>query len=201
MSKSGRKTEGLGYYYNGSAGEAQCGLEISLISVTDLKSNTAYALDAQQTIDVEGRSRIDLYADHVVKLAPELHRLNIRYLAADAYYSKVKFVSAVMATGLHVVGKLRVEADLLWLYKGGYSGTGRPRKYDGKVDYDADLQRFDDVGDLDDKVRVYTQVVHSKTLNRTVRIVMLRWSKGNKVSHTLLYSTDTELDVMTLINY
>ena len=29
ISKSGRKTEGLGWYYNGSAGEAQRGLEIS----------------------------------------------------------------------------------------------------------------------------------------------------------------------------
>lgn len=201
MSKSGRKTEGLGWYYNGSMGEAQRGLEISMISITDLKSNTAYALDARQTIDVEGRSRVELYADHVVKLAPELHRLNIQHLATDAYYSKVKFVSAVMATGLHVVGKLRVDADLQWLYTGGYSGAGRPRKYDGKIDYDADLQRFDDVGALDDEVRVYTQVVHSKSLNRTVRVVMLRWSQGNKVGRALLYSTDIELDAMKLIKY
>ncbi|MCO1337143.1 hypothetical protein MO867_22745, partial [Microbulbifer sp. OS29] len=43
VSKSGHKTEGLGWYYNGSAGESQHGLEISMISITDLKSNTAYA--------------------------------------------------------------------------------------------------------------------------------------------------------------
>ncbi|MCO1337164.1 hypothetical protein MO867_22860, partial [Microbulbifer sp. OS29] len=48
VNKSGRKTEGLGWYFNGSAGESQRGLEISMISITDLKSNTAYALDAQQ---------------------------------------------------------------------------------------------------------------------------------------------------------
>ncbi|AWF80209.1 hypothetical protein BTJ40_04950 [Microbulbifer sp. A4B17] len=46
MSKSGQKTEGLGWYYNGSARESQRGLEISMISITDLKSNTAYVLDA-----------------------------------------------------------------------------------------------------------------------------------------------------------
>ena len=88
MSKSGRKTEGLGWYYNGSAGEAQLGLEISTISITDLRSNTAYALDSRQTIDVEGKTRVELYAEQVIALAPKLHQLGIKSLAADAYYSK-----------------------------------------------------------------------------------------------------------------
>ena len=33
ISKLGRKTDGLGWYYNGSAGEAQRGLEISTICI------------------------------------------------------------------------------------------------------------------------------------------------------------------------
>lgn len=52
--------------------------EISTICITDLKSNTAYALDSRQTLDVDGATRI------------------VRYIAADAYYSKVKFVSKVV---------------------------------------------------------------------------------------------------------
>ncbi|WP_444919517.1 hypothetical protein ACJJID_10960 [Microbulbifer sp. CnH-101-G] len=68
INKSGKKTEDLGWYYNGSGGASQRGLAISIISITDLKSNTAYAMDAQQTIDEEGRSRIELYAHHTVKL-------------------------------------------------------------------------------------------------------------------------------------
>jgi hypothetical protein len=43
ISKSGRKTEGLGCYYNASAREAQRGFEVSTICITDLNSNTAYA--------------------------------------------------------------------------------------------------------------------------------------------------------------
>lgn len=63
MSKSGRHTEGLGWFYNGSVGEAQRGLELSMISVVDIPSNTAYALDARQTLDEEGRSRTEHYAE------------------------------------------------------------------------------------------------------------------------------------------
>ncbi len=201
ISKSGHNTEGLGWYYNGSANESQRGLEISMISITNLKSNTAYALDAQQTIDEEGRSRVELYADHAIKLAPKLLDLGIKYLATDAYYSKVKFVSPVTLTGLHIVGKLRVDANLQWLYEGVYKGSGRPKKYDGKVDFDTDLYRFDHAGALNDTTEVYTKIVHANFLNRKIRVVMLKSIKGNKEGHALLYSTDTELDAMALISY
>lgn len=201
INKSGKKTEGLGWYYNGSAGASQRGLEISMICITDLKSNTAYALDAQQTIDEEGQSRIELYANHAAKLAPTLLDLGIRYLAADAYYTKVKFISAIIPTGLHIVGKLRADANLLWLYEGVYSGTGRPRKYDEKVDFIADLNRFEHAGALNDSTEVYTKTVYASFLKRVIRVVMLRSTNGEKESHALLYSTDTELDAMTLVAY
>ena len=35
MKKSGKYTEGLGYFYQGQAGKAEKGLEISLISLTE----------------------------------------------------------------------------------------------------------------------------------------------------------------------
>ncbi len=59
--------------------------------------------------------------------------MGISYLAVDAYYFKEKFVSLVAATGLQVVGKLRRDAELLWLaLHWTYSGHGRPEVYDGK---------------------------------------------------------------------
>ncbi|AWF80526.1 hypothetical protein BTJ40_06725 [Microbulbifer sp. A4B17] len=56
INKLAKKMEEWGWYYIGSSGASQRGLEISMISITDLKSNTAYTLDAQQTTDEEGRS-------------------------------------------------------------------------------------------------------------------------------------------------
>jgi hypothetical protein len=103
---------GLGWFYNGSAGVAQRGLEISTLCITELKSNTAYALDSRQTGDIEGSTRVEQYALQVVEMAAHLRQLNVSYLAADAHYSKVKFVSQVAEAGLHLIEKLRVDANL-----------------------------------------------------------------------------------------
>jgi len=131
--KSGQKTDGLGMFYNGCAGKAERGLEISLLSLVNLSSNTAYALDARQTVDQKRKTRVDLYAGQVTSLANQLTERGIKYLAADAYYFKQKFVTPVVQAGLHVVSKLRNDAFLRWPYTGPYSGKGRPRTYGGKV--------------------------------------------------------------------
>jgi hypothetical protein len=47
--KSGRHTEGLDSFYNGSIGKAQRGLEWSVVAVIDVEQGTGYALSAQQT--------------------------------------------------------------------------------------------------------------------------------------------------------
>jgi hypothetical protein len=50
--KSGKKTHGLDWFYNGSASRSQKGLEISTIDVKDVKDvkvRQAYTLSVQQT--------------------------------------------------------------------------------------------------------------------------------------------------------
>ena len=47
LRKSGKKIEGLGMFNFGSTGSAEKGLEVSLISLAHLESNTDYALNAQ----------------------------------------------------------------------------------------------------------------------------------------------------------
>ena len=96
ISKAGKQTDGLGWFYNGNASQSQRGLEASAIFRIDLKSNTAYALEARQTIDQVGKTRVDGYAEHVVAMAPQLLQQGIAYMAADAYYSKIKFVSVIV---------------------------------------------------------------------------------------------------------
>jgi len=106
----------------------------------------------------------------------------------------------VLETGIHLVGKLRINADLQWLYKEKYRGFGRPKKYDGKIFFD-DLARFEHVGMIDEKVTVYATVAYSKSLKCEIRVVMLNWCKGQKTGRALLYSTDVQLDALTQIKY
>ena len=78
-------------------------------------SNTAYALEARQTIDPLNGTRLDLYTKQVQDVAPQLHELGVSYLAVDSHYAKTKFIDGVCDTGLHLVGKLRCDANLLSL--------------------------------------------------------------------------------------
>ncbi len=47
--KSGKKTDGKAYFYNGVAGKSEQGLEISVISIVEIESRLSYSLSVQQT--------------------------------------------------------------------------------------------------------------------------------------------------------
>ena len=53
-------------------------------------------------------------------------------------------MDTVRELNLHFIGKLRVDANLRYLYTGEQKKLGTPRKYDGKVDCN-DLSRLNAV--------------------------------------------------------
>ena len=228
--KSGRHTEGLDSFYNGTTGKAQRGLEWSVVAVIDVEQGTGYALSAQQTQaglsvkaqakkaklppDIEKHNetdaktipevisvkksqelayinRMDFYLGHLAECQSYLPK-DIRYVAADAFYSKFKWVNGIVGLGLHAIGKLRADANLKVLYTGSQKPKGRRRKYDGKLDC-ADLSRFEFVQDLDKHTKLYTAVVYSASLKRKIRLVYLLKQKDLKSSYVLLFSTDLEI--------
>ena len=87
------------------------------------------------------------------------------------------------------------------MYQGDYTGTGRPRKFDGKVDIDVDLARLEKIESLSEGVEVYSAVLYSTHLKRNIRVVLLKQTLGQKAGKALLFSTDLELDSRTLIRY
>src|SRR5437868_12538672 len=145
--KSGKRTYGLDHFFNSCAGRAERGLEISTLAVVDVTSNGAYTLAVAQTPPSEAllredqeQTRIDFY---VKQLHAHRHLLPpaITYLAADGFYAKQKYVDGVRACHLHLITKLRCDADLRFLYSGPREKRrGRPRLYDGKVNFQ-DLSR------------------------------------------------------------
>lgn len=111
MRKSGKHTEGLGMFYSSASKKAERGLEVSLISIIDLQSHTAYGLNAWQTLDQKGKTRVELYAEQVVSVAPDLLSQGIKHLVSDAFYTKYKFVTPVARAGLHI-GKRHLNCPL-----------------------------------------------------------------------------------------
>jgi hypothetical protein len=193
--KSGKKTDGLGKFYSGCLGKAVKGLELSEIALIDRDSRQAFAFSSQQTIDEEGKTRPELYVEHLERCASKLPQ-ELTYLLVDAYYSKKSFVNEVCSLeqkqGLEVVGKLRHDADLHYLYRGPYSGKGRPKRYDGKVAFD-DLSRFVYEGEVEPDLHVYTQTLWHVSLKRMIRVALLLDTSKTKARYILLFSTDLNL--------
>ena len=124
------------------------------------------------------------------------HLGHLRYVIADGYYSKRKFLDGVRALGMHQIGKLRRDANLRYLYQGpGRSGPGRPKTYDGKVQWD-DLSRFERVQGEDDDVVLYHQLLNHVHLRRNLRVVLVVDTRTQR--RAVLFSSDTDLDAQTL---
>jgi len=174
LAKSGHKTYGLGFFYDSSHDQPAKGLEISNLAVIDVTDNTGYTLSSWQTPpqeqieqlvaagstagkqDDEQISRVDFYAEHLRWDAVHLPA-EVTYLAVDGYYPKLKFVKVVRALDLHLVSKLRHDANLRYLYQGPQKKFGAKRKYAGKVKFD-DLSRFEYVGEVEQDIHLYTLI-------------------------------------------
>ena len=94
--KSGEHTYGLDYFYNSSHGRAEKGLEISTLALVDVDYNRAYHLSSRQTphLDNPKETRVDGYLQHLQQdqaASPP----GVRYVLADGYYSKTKFINGV----------------------------------------------------------------------------------------------------------
>lgn len=221
ITKSGKETYGLGFFYDSSHDQAAKGLEVSNLAVIDVTDNTGYSLSGWQTPpqeEIEGLvagqrsahrdgqqeaeeiTRVDFYAHHLRRDAPYLPD-DVKYLVVDGYYAKIKFVNAVDAVDLNTIGKLRHDANLRYLYDGRQKKVGARRKYDGKVKFD-DLKRLAYVGEVDKDMHLYTAVVYSVGLKRTIRLVyVLNLRNKQKPGFALLFSTDTDLAAKTIYRY
>ena len=136
--KSGTHTYGLERFWNSRQRRSEKGLEVSAVAWLDITDNCAYGLSVEQTPPSDKTSepqgtRIDAYLEQLQRVVCGHHLSHLRYVIADGYYSKRKFLDGVCALGMHQIGKLRRDANLRYLYQGpGHSGPGRPKTYDGK---------------------------------------------------------------------
>ncbi len=173
----------------------------------DVEKNQSFALSAEQTTPQprtkkkeKAETRIDFYLEHLKRAAAYFPQ-EVAYGVFDGFYAKVKFIDGVSAVGYHAISKLRVDAELLYLYAGEQKKRGARRKYDGKVNFN-DLSRFQKIETLDPHITLYTLVVRSVSLKRTVRVVIAVKRKDKaKPRYVVLFSTDTELAATAIFRY
>jgi hypothetical protein len=207
--KSGKQTFGLGHFFNGCAGRAERGLEISTLAVVDVTHRCAFTLAVAQTPPTyatatqqeQEATLVDFYAQ---QLRVHHHRLPawVAYHAVDGYCAKKKYLDAVVDLRLHPITKRRGDADGRFLCTGPHpKRRGAHRKYDGKVHWQH-LSRFEALGMLAEAehVHLYTALVWHVTLKRKLRVVILINRKAPaKPRYIVLASTDLALDGRKLV--
>lgn len=209
LPKSGKKTPHLDKFWSGCLGKAVKGIEIGGLGVVDIEHNTAFSLEAVQTpcqaeLTAKGQSLVDHYAKIITDRKAELQAIS-RYLAVDGYFSKKSFVDQVVQqAGLHLISKLRKDANLKYLYKGPKKpGRGRPKRFDGKIHLaKLDKRRFKKVHQ-DEEAIIYELICYSVGLGRDIKLAYVEFLDEGKATgrHALFYATDLTLSSYCIYRY
>lgn len=206
--KSGKHTEGLGKYWSGCLGKAEWGLEAGILAAIDIDHHTAFNIDAVQSPSKAERNSAGFsYVDHCVSIViwnqENLKRLS-NYLVVDAYFTKKDFINPVVEkTGLAVIGRLRDDANLQYLYKGAQKvGRGRPKQYDGKVNWKKPRPDKFKLVYQDKEQSIYDATLYCVFLKRQLRIAYVVYhNKKGKQSHKIYFCTDTSLPAWQITRY
>jgi len=202
ISKSGKKTPGVGWYWSGCANQAKWGLEIGGLAAIDIDNHTAFHLEAVQTLNTDDQNLSDWYAGVISDRKETLMGIS-KYLVADAWFSKKPFTDRIVSLEMHLISRLRDDADLKYLCTEPPTGEkGRPRKYIGKINNnDIDKEYFTLISQ-DEESTVHAAVVYSKSLKRNIMLVHVTYPKANgKDAHKLYFSTDVSMDATDVLLY
>ena len=202
ISKSGKRTPYIGHFWSGCHAKAMRGLEILGVGLIDADKKDCVSLYAVQTPDsktlnVTDWTLVDWYLFAIEKKKELLLKLS-SYVVADAWFAKSTFYQGLKGLGFHLISRFRDDAHLMYLTKDSKTGKkGRPKKFDGKIDFNnLDYARFEKL-DLPLEGEFYSAVVHSKSLDIPVKIVI--WYSSKKDSHKLYFSTDIQMSGIDVI--
>lgn len=196
ISKAGKKTPYIGKFRSGCAGAMKRGLEILGIGIVDVDMRDCMMLRAEQTPDKAvlqdkggGCNLVDWYLDVLRKHRERLLGIT-RYVVADAWFSKARFVNESCAMGFHLISRLRDDAALWYAHNGIRTGKrGRPRVKGEKIDFEnLDLTRCEAL-DIEGG-RAYVLNAYSTAMGRNIRIVVHYPDAGGR---KIYFSTDLEM--------
>jgi hypothetical protein len=193
--KSGKHTAGIGYVWSGCAGKVKKGLEILGLSVIDTDSRLSFHLQAIQTppgncLQNHKLTLPQWYGIVIEKYITQIHEIS-SYVVADAFFSKKGFVDKMRELGLHLVFKLRDNADLQYLNKEEKTGKrGRPARYAGKVKIDNLDKNYFKIVPNQRRITAFSAIVYSKSLKMNILVVVEELIINGKITRRLLFSTN-----------
>jgi hypothetical protein len=194
--KAGKKSAHIGRFWSGCASAVKHGLEVLGIGLIDADIRDCMMLRAVQTLNATELAAKNLtlpqwYLSVLTEYKDELLKIT-NIMVADAAFSNKPFADGLQEIGFHLVSRFRTNSVLFYLFNGPRSGKkGRPKKYDGKIDFaNPDKSKMKRL-DIDSKDgQAYELLAWSKALERKVRLVIHYLPNG---THRLYFSTDENM--------
>lgn len=196
LPKSGKHTVGAGYFWSGSVGRTEYGLEIAGFASIGMRTGTAMHLYAKQTIDYRRfGTLLDYYASLFADLAKSLKTLS-SVVVADSYFARKPFMEKITGQGFTLVSKLASNAVLLYPYLGPKTGKrGRPKKYGGRVDCLNPSSQHFKCFQNDKVLKAFEGKVYIKAFGQLTKCVIVHTKrKDGSTKAKVYFSTDLSMD-------
>jgi len=202
ISKSGKKTYGLGMYWSGCARSTKRGLEICGFAAVDIIRNTAFHLNAIQTPKSKDTNLLHYYCQ-IIKENYLYFKELTTCLVADSYFAKSEVVETVSGLGMQFISRLRDDAVLFYPNREPKTGKrGAPKKYAGRVNsVEPDMNFFTLICNRNE-LKVYNTIAYCKAFERMINLsIAVFYKNGKPIARKLYFSTDLKMDGMKIVSY
>jgi len=202
VSKAGKSTYGVGYFYSGLQNRAINGIQFLSFSLIDVKSHRAYPLFSKQLkrkkkkenekkpkgkrgrpkgsksknsseLRLEGLFKVVNWYLKVIVKAIRLPQL--RYVVYDGAFGNNAGIQAVKRAKLHLISKLKKNASLYFKFDGEQKGRGRKRIYGELIDYHNMDKKYLKKTTIDKNIetKIYQFEALHKKVNGSLNIILI----------------------------
>lgn len=230
ISKSGKSTHGLGYFYSGLQGRAIKSIQFLSFSLVDVENKRAYPLFTKQlnkfskiktskttnkqrgrpkgsknknrsNIRLQGLFRVVSW--YLRKINKVIKVPNLRYFVYDGAFGNNAGIQSARKNNLHLISKLKKNSALYFKFDGEKNAKGRKKIYGELIDYENIDKKYLKKSELDGDIEtcIYQMEVLNKKIYGSINVVVIVVKRGKKIAHQILFSTDTEQVYNKIIQY
>ncbi|MBL0707480.1 MAG: transposase, partial [Sulfurimonas sp.] len=229
ISKAGKSTYGLGYFYAGLQGRAIKSIQFLSFSIVDVESKQAYPLFSKQLIKskskqnktevkkkvgrpkgsvakkkrLKGLFRVVSWYLRIILKVLNAHKL--RYFVYDGAFGNSSGIEAAKSVNLDLISKLKKNSTLYFKFNGIQKGRGRKKKYGELIDYENLDEKYckDTKIEKDIEIKIYQLEALNRKIKEPLNIVIIiaKNLKNDKRTHTILFSTDLKQNFQKIIDY
>jgi len=202
VSKSGKVTYGLGYFYSGLQNRPIKGISFLSFSLVDVESRRAYPLFTKQlrkekkkvieskdkksvgrpkgsknknstTLRIKGLFRIVGWYIRIIQKVIKIPTL--KYFVYDGAFGNNVGIQTVRRNGLHLISKLKKNSNLYFKFEGKQKSRGRKRIYGELIDYGNIDKKYLEETKIENniEVKIYQFKALHKKITGTVNIVLI----------------------------